>query len=138
MSAEATEEMKGAPPSPDEIHWTMINHAAVPAVKAVAEAPLLAPGERAAKPIPEPSARSIKATAPATKAPAMIAAQETAETDDSRLPEASTVVVCALICPCLRQCQSSRMMRMTGIGMPRSQSRIARPMDLLRPDLTEG
>jgi hypothetical protein len=58
---------------------------AVIAVKVVSEAPELGQGDTEARPKPDPRASRISDNAAVAKAPPMIAAQEIAEVDDSKV-----------------------------------------------------
>jgi hypothetical protein len=67
----------------------MMSQIAVIAVKVVTEAPEFGQGDTEAKPKPDPRASKISDNAAVAKAPPMIAAQEIAEIDDSKVWPAS-------------------------------------------------
>src|SRR4029078_6305230 len=81
------------PPTAEATHWTTTSQIAVMTVKVVAEAPRSAHGETEARPKPEPSASRMRDTAQATRAPAMMAAHETADTADSSAGAAASAGV---------------------------------------------
>src|SRR5690348_10479827 len=64
-------------------HCTMMSHIPAAMPKPAAERPLPDQGDTEARPRPDPRASRISETAAAVTAPAMIAAQDTAETGDS-------------------------------------------------------
>jgi hypothetical protein len=63
----------------------MMSQIAVIAVKVVTEAPEFGQGDTEARPKPDPRAGRISSNAAVVKAPPMIAAQEIAEIDDSKV-----------------------------------------------------
>jgi hypothetical protein len=113
----------------------MIQIAAV-MVNVAAEAPALAQGDTEARPKPAPSAIRTNDSAAAAKAPPKIAGQATPEvavSGGTARPSVSTPVAplmevsgMALLRSDQRQISARTMM--IGIGTPKSQSRIPRPM----------
>ena len=69
------------PPKPEEIHCVTISQIAEVTTNVVAEMPCPGQGEIAANPSPDPSVKNTSDTAAATKAPAMMAGQDTADGD---------------------------------------------------------
>jgi hypothetical protein len=77
-------------------------------------------------PSPEPSSIRIKVRVAAAKAPATIGPQLTAEEDDSTGAATSVALRVDAMISSYRMNSARRMM--IGIGTPRSQSRMPRPM----------
>jgi hypothetical protein len=106
-------------------------------VKLVADTPELDHGDTDARPNPEPSARRIRESEAAPKAPPRIAGQEIPEEDASRVLRASPACITSArftesasnaMFVSLRQCQNSMSRMMIGIGTPSNQRRIPRPI----------
>src|SRR5271169_3606241 len=100
---------------------------AVISVKVVTEAPELGQGDTEARPKPDPRATRINDNAAAAKAPPMIAAQEIAAVDDSKVWPASPArrvsarpckgaLTIATLPDELDQCQNRASRMMTGMG----------------------
>jgi hypothetical protein len=83
-------------------------------------------GETMVSPRPEPSNIRIKVRVAAANAPATIGPQLTAEEDDSTGAATSVAVMVDAMMSSYRMNRARRMM--IGIGTPRSQSRMPRPM----------
>src|SRR3569833_2077288 len=78
------------PPTAEAIHCITMSQIAVMIETVAADAPAFGHAEIEAKPCPVPNALSSSDTAAATAPPAMMAAQDTAETGDSFAPTDSS------------------------------------------------
>jgi hypothetical protein len=99
---------------------------AVETAKVVRDTPSEDHGETIVSPKPEPSSVNSNVVAAAVTAPATIAPQLTAETDDSSDDKADAVEEGMVISATYRKKRARRIIM--GIGTPNSQSRIPRPM----------
>jgi hypothetical protein len=83
-------------------------------------------GDTIVRPRPDPRSIRMKVSVDAAKAPAMIGPQFTADVDDSTGVATSVARTVATIVASYRMKSARRMMM--GIGTPRSQSKMPRPM----------